>query len=46
MAVGSLLGGAIDRINIIEGNRIVIGDHNIPIGQTYKNNLKRLFEGG
>lgn len=37
---------ALDRINVIEGNRIVIGEHSIPIGQTYKNNLKRLFEGG
>ncbi len=37
---------AIDWISLIEGNRIVIGKHNIPIGQTYKNNVKRLLEGG
>ena len=34
---------AIQKIKMIEGNRISIDDHYIPIGQTYKNNLKRLY---
>lgn len=34
---------ATKKIKIIEGNRISIGQHFVPIGQTYKNNLKRLF---
>ena len=34
---------AINKIKLIEGNRIAIGAHFVPIGQTYKNNLKRLF---
>jgi len=32
-----------DKINLIEGNRIKIGAHMIPIGLTYKYNLKHLF---
>ena len=36
---------AANKINVIEGNRIKIGDHSIPIGQTYKHNLKRLYNG-
>ncbi len=35
---------SIDRINLIEGNRIKISDHEIPIGQVYKMNVNRLFE--
>jgi len=31
------------KINSIEGNRIAIEEHIIPIGQTYKNSLKKLF---
>ncbi|MFY0602767.1 MAG: response regulator transcription factor [Flavobacteriaceae bacterium] len=31
------------KINHIEGNRILIKEHIIPIGQTYKRNLKKLF---
>jgi len=34
---------ATNKIKMIEGNRITIGAHFIPIGQTYKNNLKRLL---
>jgi DNA-binding LytR/AlgR family response regulator len=33
-----------ERINLIEGNRIKINDHEIPIGQVYKMNVNRLFE--
>lgn len=36
---------AINKINIIEGNRIAMGEHFVPIGQTYKHNLKQLFRG-
>ncbi|MEL7118361.1 MAG: LytTR family DNA-binding domain-containing protein [Bacteroidota bacterium] len=32
---------ATDKIKLIEGNRIKIGDQLIPIGQTYKNNLMK-----
>ncbi len=32
-----------DKINQIEGNRILINQHKIPIGQTYKENVNRLF---
>ncbi|WP_104733787.1 LytR/AlgR family response regulator transcription factor [Hanstruepera ponticola] len=35
---------AIDKIKFIEGNRIVIQEHKIPIGQTYKSNVNRLFK--
>lgn len=35
---------SVDRINLIEGNRIKIIDHEIPIGQVYKMNVNRLFE--
>jgi len=31
-------------IKLIEGNRISINEHLIPVGQTYKNNLKRLLK--
>jgi len=31
------------KIKQIEGNRISINEHLIPVGQTYKNSLKRLF---
>ena len=31
---------ATNKIKIIEGNRITINDHFVPIGQTYKHNLK------
>lgn len=34
---------ALDKIKLIEGNRIIIGDHEIPIGQTYKSNVNRLY---
>lgn len=33
-----------NEINHIEGNRIIIQDHNIPIGQTYKGNVNKLFQ--
>ncbi|GAB5551403.1 MAG: LytTR family DNA-binding domain-containing protein [Saprospiraceae bacterium] len=36
---------ATPKIKVIEGNRILIKDHFIPIGQTYKYQLKRLFHG-
>lgn len=34
---------AVNKIKLIEGNRIKIRAHFVPIGQTYKNNLKQLF---
>lgn len=34
---------AILKIKLIEGNRITIREHSVPIGQTYKHNLKQLF---
>ncbi len=34
---------AIDKIKLIEGNRIHITTHKIPIGQTYKSNVNRLY---
>ncbi|WP_223034409.1 LytR/AlgR family response regulator transcription factor [Hanstruepera marina] len=33
---------AIDKIKFIEGNRMVIQDHKIPIGQTYKSHVNKL----
>ncbi len=35
---------AINKINLLEGNRIKIKDHYVAIGQTYKNDVKRLFK--
>lgn len=34
---------AIDKIKLIEGNRIKIKEHKIPIGQTYKNKVNKLY---
>lgn len=34
---------AIDKIKFIEGNRILISEHKIPIGQTYRLNVNKLF---
>ena len=34
---------AIDKIKLIEGNRILIQDHKIPIGQTYKSTITKLL---
>ncbi|WP_273566827.1 LytR/AlgR family response regulator transcription factor [Maribacter halichondriae] len=34
---------ATNRIKMIEGNRIAIGEHFVPVGQTYRHNLKQLF---
>jgi DNA-binding LytR/AlgR family response regulator len=34
---------AVNKIKLIEGNRILIDAHKIPIGQTYKSTVKRLF---
>jgi len=34
---------AIDKIKFIEGNRIIIDGYKIPIGQTYKNNVNKLY---
>lgn len=34
---------AIDKIKFIEGNRILINEHKIPIGQTYKSTVNKLF---
>lgn len=34
---------ATQKIKLIEGNRITISGHLVPIGQTYKQNLKQLF---
>ncbi|CAM1354652.1 LytR/AlgR family response regulator transcription factor [Tenacibaculum halocynthiae] len=34
---------AINKIKFIEGNRILINEHKVPIGQTYKNNVNKLY---
>lgn len=34
---------ALDKIKLIEGNRIHIGNHKIPIGQTYKSSISKLY---
>ncbi len=34
---------AIDKIKFIEGNRILINEHRIPIGQTYKSSVNKLL---
>ena len=34
---------AIDKIKLIEGNRINIENHKIPIGQTYKSSISKLY---
>ena len=34
---------AIDKIKFIEGNRILIKEYKVPIGQTYKSNVNKLF---
>lgn len=34
---------SIGKIKFIEGNRIVINDHKIPIGQTYKSQINKLY---
>jgi len=34
---------AINKIKFIEGNRILINEHKIPIGQTYKNSVTKLL---
>ena len=34
---------AIDKIKFIEGNRILINEHKIAIGQTYKSNISNLY---
>lgn len=36
---------AIKKIRQIEGNRLLVGDHQVPIGQTYKHRVKQLLEG-
>jgi hypothetical protein len=36
-------GIGLDKINLIEGNRIHIEAHKIPIGQTYKNEVNKLY---
>jgi DNA-binding LytR/AlgR family response regulator len=34
---------AIDKIKFIEGNRIIIHEHKVPIGQTYKSTVGKLY---
>ena len=34
---------AINKIKFIEGNRILINEHKIPIGQTYKSSINKLY---
>ena len=34
---------AIDKIKFIEGNRILINEYKIPIGQTYKSSINKLY---
>jgi len=36
---------AVNKIRLIEGNRISIGEHSIPVGQTYKHNLTQFIRG-
>jgi DNA-binding LytR/AlgR family response regulator len=36
---------SLNKINLIEGNRIMIEDHEIPIGQTYKSLVSKLIGG-
>jgi len=31
------------KIKQVEGNRIVINEHKIPVGQTYKSNINKLL---
>lgn len=35
---------ALNKINLIEGNRIKIGNNEVPIGQTYKSVIARLYK--
>ena len=35
---------SIEKINSIEGNRILIKNYKIPIGQTYKGNINKLLD--
>jgi len=35
---------ALDKIKHIEGNRIIIESHTIPIGQTYKSSISKLYK--
>lgn len=35
---------AINKIKFIEGNRILINEHKIPIGQTYKSSINKLYD--
>ena len=34
---------AVDKIKFIEGNRVLIGENKIPIGQTYKSRISELY---
>ncbi len=34
---------SLDKIDLIEGNRVIIEGHKIPIGQTYKNQVSKLY---
>ena len=34
---------AVDKIKFIEGNRILIKEHKVPVGQTYKSRVSELF---
>ena len=34
---------ALDKIQLIEGNRIFIDQHEVPIGQTYKSSVTKLL---
>ncbi|OJJ17016.1 DNA-binding response regulator [marine bacterium AO1-C] len=36
---------ATDKIKMIEGNRIMIGEHQVPIGQTYRSRINHLLGG-
>ena len=37
---------AANKIKLIEGNRITIEEHRVPIGQSYKHNLNQYLKGG
>jgi DNA-binding LytR/AlgR family response regulator len=36
---------ATDKIKLIQGNRIQLQDHQIPIGQTYRSRINHLLSG-
>ena len=37
---------ATNKIRVVQGNQIIIENHKVPIGQTYKNNVNKLLDRG